>query len=410
MLPQYTPLRNLRDLPGSITLSAILSGLVVVVIGYTSPLIIVLQAAEAGNLPPNIVSSWVWAIALGAGLTSLIMSLGFRLPMLGAWPTAGAALMVTALPQYNFAEIIGAYMLVGIALILIGWSGLFSRVMALVPRPVVMGMLGGVLFRFGIGVFSPLPKEPLLILVMVGSYFGFQRLGLRTPTIGALIVGVVVAALQGSIHLQDFTPMLATPTLTMPAFSVKTILGVSIPMFMVVLASQFAPGMAVLQSVGYQPPIDRALIICGIGSILLAPFGSHGLCMGAITAAIVALPEAHPDPAKRYTAGVANGVFYIIAALFGATAVALFAGLPPALIAAISGLALTPTLITAFSGSMSDDTGREGGMVALLCAAANFTWFGIGAAFWALLLGVGVHTLLTRSAKGTTNHKSIVKS
>jgi len=397
--PQYTFRRNLRDVPRALTLASILSGLVVVIIGYTSPLIIVIQAANAAKLSPALTSSWVFAVAVGAGIGSLIMSLYFRQPLLGAWPTAGAALLVIALPNYAYSDAIGAFLLVGVALTVIGLSGLFTRVMAVFPRPVVLGMLGGVLFRFGTGVFGALPDRPLLIVAMLATYFILQRLKYRTPTIGALVVGVIIAALSGDIHLQGFVPALATPIFTAPTFTLQAALGIGLPLLTVNLVSQYAPGLAVLNVNGYKPPLDRALIITGLLSIAFGVFGAHGIVLAAITAAITAMPEAHPDPTKRYVAATANGVWYIAAGVFGATAIALFAGLPSALIAAISGIALVPTLVTCISGSMADPDGREGGLVALLCTAANVTFLGIGAAFWGLLAGIFVNALLTYNRK-----------
>lgn len=394
--PDYRIWKNLRDIPASMRLSAVLSGLVVVILGYTSPLILVIQAANSAKLPPAQTSSWVWAIAVGTGVGSILQSILFRQPLLGAWPTAGAALLVTSLPSYRFEEAVGAYILVGIALTVLGISGLFGRITRMVPAPVAMGMLAGVLFRFGTGLFTSLTDGTLVVALMIAAYYALQRVGFRTPTIGALVAGIIAAALQGQIHLQGFAPALATPVFTVPAFNIQAALGLALPMFIVVLVSQYLPGYAVMRAAGYAPPIDRLLVFTGIGSVVFGFFGSHGLSMAAITAAIPSGPEAHPDPDRRYVSSFANGFMYIAAGIFGSTAIALFAGFPAALIAAISGLALTPTLVTSVSAAMSDSRGREAGLAALLCAASNITFLGIGSAFWALVVGLVIYVLLNQ--------------
>jgi benzoate membrane transport protein len=386
--PNFALLRNIRALPQSFAVSSFLAGVVVVLIGFTSPLIIVLQAAAAAKLTPEQTSSWVGAALLGAGITAILMSLWFGQPVLGAWPTAGGALLVVSLPLFPFSEAIGAYLIAGGILVILGVTGLFERVMALVPQPIALGMLAGVLFRFGTGLFGALPERPVMFAVMIAAYYISQRGGFRSPTIPALIGGVIVEALSGDIQLKSVMVGLTTPVFTAPTFSLNALLGLAIPLVMVVLVSQYAPGLAVLRVSGYRPAINRILVTTGIFSLLGAPFGSHGTCLSAVTAAIASMPEAHPDPHKRYTAGVSTGVLYTISGLIAVTVVSIFSGLPPVLIAAVAGLALTPTLMTAINGAVSDSRGREGGLVALLCAAANISFLGIGGTFWALVIGV----------------------
>ena len=392
-------LRNLRDLPRALTPSAVLSGLLVIVIGYAASLVIVFQAASSANLTPGQTSSWVLAITVGAGLTSIIMSLWFRQPVTSAWSTPGVALLVTSLSNYDYGEAIGAYIVVGVAITLLGFTGLFGRVMSLVPTPVVLGMLGGILIRFGIGAFNAIPVAPLIVLPMMVIFFVLRRVQFRAPTAIALIVGIVVAVLTGNIHADAFSLELATPEWTAPIFSLPAMLGLALPLFVLALTSQNAPGQAVLRAAGYHAPIDKALIVTGIGSVLTAPFGGHGLTLAAITAALVTGPEAHPDPDKRYSAGVVTGVWYIATGIFGTAIVALFAGLPAALVAATGGLGLFSAISSSISGAMADNSGRDGALAALLCTAANFSLFGIGAPFWGLVVGLAVHWIMTARQK-----------
>lgn len=387
--------RNLRDLPRSMTLPALLAGLVVVLTAYTGPILIIMEAARSANLTTAETTSWIWAVTFINGAFGILLSLLYRLPVVIAWPSAGAALLVLSLPSYTFQEAVGAYIVAGALIALVGVSGLFSRAIALVPKPVVMGMLAGVLLRFGIGLFAALPGAPGMVTAVFVTFMLLRRGHFKAPLIGALAVGIVIALLEGSLNLQSFTLQLAAPLWTTPVFSLNALLGLTLPLVALALTSQYAPGLAVLRSYGYTLPVDGALLLTGIGSILIAPFGGHGMTLAAITAAIAADPDAHPDPDRRYAAGVSTGAFYMLFGLFGATAVSLFTGLPAALIAAVTGLALAGTIMNALTASMSEPDGREGGLMALLCTAANFTLLGIGAPFWGLLFGLLTNWLLT---------------
>lgn len=391
-------LRNLRDLPSSLAVSAIVAALVAVLVGYTGPLLIVVQAAENAGLDRAQLSSWIWAITVGSGVSALIMSLRYRQPLLAAWPAAGVALLATTLSQYSYAEAIGAYLVAAVGLIALGWSGLFGRVIDRVPRSVIAGMLAGVLVRFGLGVFRALADAQVLVGAMILTYLLLRRFNVRAPSIGTLGVGLAVAALGGQLQLEQFAPALTIPVWHWPVFTLRAVLGLSLPLFVLANVSQNAPGLAVLRSYGYQTNPNGPILITGIISLLTAPFGGSGLALAAITAALCVSPEAHPDPDRRYVAGVAYGLWYILFGSFGATAVTLFAGLPRELIAAVAGLALTGALITALTNAMAEPKEREGALLAFLCTAADITLLGIGAPFWGLVVG-GAANLLLRSRK-----------
>lgn len=389
-------LRNLRDLPGSLTFSAVVAALVAVLVGYTGPLLIVVQAAENAGLDRSQLSSWIWAITVGSGVSALVMSLRYRQPLLAAWPAAGVALLATTLPQYSYAEAIGAYLVAAVALIALGWSGLFGRVIDRVPRSVIAGMLAGVLVRFGFGVFRALADAQVLVGAMIVTYLLLRRFNVRAPSIGTLGVGLVVAALGGQLELEHFAPALTIPVWHWPVFTPRAVLGLSLPLFVLANVSQNAPGLAVLRSFGYQTNPNGPILITGVISLLTAPFGGSGLALAAITAALCVSPEAHPDPDRRYVAGVAYGFWYILFGIFGATAVTLFAGLPRELIAAVAGLALTGALITALTNAMTEPKERDGALLAFLVTAADITLWGIGAPFWGLVIGVAANYLLRR--------------
>jgi benzoate membrane transport protein len=389
-------LRNLRDLPRSLTISAISAALVAVLVGYSGPLLIVVQAAENAGLSQAQLSSWISAITIGCGLCALTMSLWYRQPLLAAWPTAGVALLASTLVQYTYAEAIGAYLITAVALILLGFSGLFGRVIDLVPRPVIAGMLAGVLVRFGLGVFRGLPTAPLLVGAMILVYLLLRRWQVRAPTIGTLITGLIIAGVTGDLHFEQFIPTLTVPVWTWPTFSLRALLGLSLPLFILANVSQHAPGLAVLRSYGYTVKPEGPILVTGIGSLLTAPFGGSGIALAAITAAICVNPDAHPDPDRRYAAGVAYGFWYILFGLFGATVVSLFAGLPAALLTTVAGLALIGPLLTAFTNALAEPEAREGALFAFLVTAADLPLLGIGAPFWGLVIGLAVYVLLRK--------------
>jgi benzoate membrane transport protein len=391
---QPTFWRNLRDLPDSLTLTAVIAGFLVVLVGYTGPILIVIQAAQAGNLTQAQTASWLWAIAVGNGVTTMLLSLRYRQPLTAPWSTAGAALLVTSLTHFTLPQAVGAYMVCGVAIALVGASGIFGRAMALVPQPVVLGMLAGILLRFGIAIFTTLPEQPLLVIAMLTIFFWLKRRGFSAPTVGALLVGVTLAALSGQLHIQNVNLMLTLPHITLPEFTLDALLSLALPLFALSLSTQYAPGQAVLRSAGYEAPINGILGITGGLSVFWGLFGGNGVTLGALTAALVTNPEAHPDPTKRYAAAWAAGAWYTLFGMFGATILSLFAGFPPALVATIAGLALTGTILSSLSSALAYPEGRDAALVAFLCAAANFTLLGIGAPFWALVVGIAVHALL----------------
>jgi benzoate membrane transport protein len=387
-------IQNLRDLPRSMAFSAILAALVAVLVGYTGPLLIVVQAAENAGLSQAQLSSWIWGITVGSGVSAIIMSLWYRQPMLAAWPTAGTALLVTSLAQYRYEEAIGAYILAAIGLVILGISGWFGRVIDRVPRAVIAGMLAGVLLRFGINIFTSLGQSQLLVGVMIITYLLLRRLGYRAPSIGTLAVGLLVAGVRGQLQLPELSLQVTTPLLTWPEFTLRAFLGLSVPLFVLANVSQNAPGLAVLRAFDYRTPANGPIAITGLVSLLTAPFGSSGVALSAITAAICVSPEAHPDKDRRYAAGVAYGFWYILFGMFGATAVMLFTGLPRELVAAVAGLALTGALLTALSNAMAEPQERDAALLAFLLTASDITLLGIGAPFWGLLIGVVASYLL----------------
>jgi len=382
---------SLRDLPKSMAPSAFISGLVVVLVAFTGPILVIIQAGEQAGLSRAELYSWIWAVSVGSGVTSLLLSLIYRQPIITAWSSAGAALLVSSLGPYGLQQAVGAYIIAAIAVTLVGFTRIFGRAMALVPQPIALGMLAGVLFRFGIDLFKVLPDRPLMVGLMLAVFVFLRRLGFRAPTIGALVVGLIVAAIQGDVNLGGFAFEISRPLVITPVFTSGALFGLALPLFVLTMTSQNAPGFAVLRNSGYTTPIDGPIAITGLFSLLTAPFAGSGLNLAAITAAICTSPEAHPDPNRRYAAGVATGVFYIIAGILSASAIELFAGFPMALSAAVAGLALTGALGSSLAGAMGEPSSRDAALIALLVTASDISLFGIGAPFWGLIFGMAVH-------------------
>ncbi|WP_051970074.1 benzoate/H(+) symporter BenE family transporter [Kitasatospora azatica] len=378
-----------------VSFSALLAGLVAVVVCYSGPLVVVLAAARAGRLDEAHTASWIWAVSIGSGLISLLLSWYTRIPVIAAWSTPGAALLVSSLGSYPYPAAIGAYLVSGVAVTVLGATGLFGRLIRAIPAGVVNAMLAGILFSFGTEIFSSLHTAPAVVLAALAAYLTAKRLLPRYAVPAALLVGSVAAALTTGLPLHVGHGGLVRPVLTAPSFDGAALVGLALPLTLVALASQNAPGLGVLRAFGYQPD-DRLLVgATGVVSVLLAPFGGPGVNIAAITAAICTSPESHPQPRRRYVAGMSIGVLYLLVGCFGGVLVALFAGLPAALVAVVGGVALIGAFQGSLAAALAEESGREAAAVTFLATASGMTLGGIGAAFWGLLLGVATHLVLT---------------
>lgn len=384
-----------RSLVKDASLSAVVAGVIVVAVGFSASAVIVFQAALAGHLSPEQTASWIWAIALGSGVTSLGMSLYYRVPILTAWSTPGAALLVTGLPQYGYGEAIGAYLVAAIIVTVLGLTGIFSKLMEHVPGSVVAAMLGGILFRFGVGLFGALDSAPWIVAPIIFGYLASRRFAPRYAVVTALVAGLIAAGLRGEIAAPVMSSVFTLPVWTTPQFSGASIIGLAIPLALVAMTSQNAPGVGVIRAAGYNGvPVTPLVSLTGLVSILTAPFGGHGITLAAITAAIGTSSDCHPDKDRRYVAGVTCGVIYLLAGIFGTAVTSLFFALPKALIAAIAGVALLTALGGGIAGAVHSENHRDAGLFAFLVTASGVSFGGVGSAFWGLLAGVAVHLLM----------------
>jgi benzoate membrane transport protein len=377
--------------PLSIPFSAVLAGLVAVLVSYAGPLVIVFHAAAAAHLTPAQTSSWIWAVSIGSGLTGAWLSWRLKAPVITAWSTPGAALLVGLLPTLGWAEAIGAYVVAALLLTAIGASGLFDALIRRLPRSIAAAMLAGILLRFGTELFGSAKSQPVLVLAMFAAYLAMKRLRPRYAVALVLLVGVACSAALGLLHGDRFTLALATPQWTTPEFTLHALVNLALPLALVTLTGQHMPGMAVLRAAGYATPASPIVTTTGLASLLLAPFGAHGVNLAAITAAICTGPEAHEDPARRWIAGLACGGFYLLIGTFGAALAGLFAALPKEMIAALAGLALFGAIANGLAGAMADEGQREPALITFVVSASGISLFGLGAAFWGLALGLLAH-------------------
>lgn len=377
---------------------AIIAGIIATTISYAGPLVIVFQAAQ--SLEPAIVASWIWAISIGSGVLGIVMSWRWRVPIVVAWSAPGSALLVTMLPQTDFATAVGAYIVANLAVLVVGASGAFDRLMKRLPAAITAAMLAGILFRFVIDMVGAVPSAPLMVIAMIVAFFAGRVLAPRYAVVAVLVTGVVLTFIEGGLTGSIGAPHLTLPVWTTPHFDWAATASIALPLAVVALTGQFLPGIAVLRAAGYEEPAARPIVSASaIGSILLAPFGCHGLNLAAFTAAICLGPDAHPDPARRYVAGIAGGLTYLVFGAFAATVLALFATLPKTLIAALAGLALFPVVSGSLSTALRAEDSRDGALVTFAVSASGMTLAGLGSAFWGLVFGLAVHLLQTLASR-----------
>jgi len=382
MLPGSTPLRF------SDVVHPVVAGLISVIVNYGGTFILVFQAAKVAGLSPDLTASWVWSVSIGVGLTGLFLSWRYREPIITAWSTPAAAFLVTALATTPYAEAVGAHMISAAAFIALGMSGCFERVIRLIPPGIASGLLAGILLQFGIGAFGGASADPLLAGLLIVAYLALKRFSARYAVVGILLIGLAFLLTQGRVDLSGLTLEFAAPVFTMPVFSLNALLSVALPLFLITLTGQYMPGMLVLRNDGFRTSANPVVTVTGLGSLIMALFGSHAFNIAAITAAIATGEEAHEDPSKRWVAGIAAGCFYVLVGVFGVTLAAVFMAFPATFITTLAGLALLGTIGGSLAGAMADPTSREAALITFLASAANIKLLGIGGAFWGLMIGL----------------------
>ena len=372
-----------------LSLSAFTAGFVAVLVGFTSSVAIVFQAAQAFQATPAQITSWMWALGLGMGLCSLVPSLLLRKPVMVAWSTPGAAVLASAglSGGFSMAEAVGAFMVCAVLITLAGVTRWFERVMNRIPTEIAAALLAGVLARFGMQAFAAAETALPLVLLMLGAYLVARRLIPRYAVVITLALAIAFVALRGEMSWSAIRFELAMPVFTAPQFTLSAAISLALPLFVVTMASQNLPGVAVIRATGYDLPISRLITMTGLATLVLAPFGGYALNFSAITAAICMGPEAHPDRDKRYTAAVSCGLLYVVIGIFGAVVTGLLTAFPKELVVAIAGLALLGTIGNGLATALRDEPHREAALITFLVTLSGVVVAGVGSAFWGVVAG-----------------------
>ena len=379
-----------------LNLSAFTAGFVAVLVGFTSSVAIVFQAAQAFGATPAQTASWRWALGLGMGLCSALPSLWLKKPVMVAWSTPGAAVLATAglAGGFSLAQAVGAFMVSAALVMLFGITGWFEKALSRIPTAIASALLAGVLARFGMSAFAAAQTALVLVVLMLATYLLARRLLPRYAVVLTLLVAVVYAAARGQLTYSSLAFSLATPVFVMPQFTLAATVSLALPLFVVTMASQNLPGVAAIRAAGYGPegadggiPVSKIITLTGVATLLLAPFGAFSLSLSAITAAICMGPEAHVDARKRYTAAVSCGVLYMAIGIFGATITGLLTAFPKELVTAIAGLALLGTIGSGLAVAVKDESHREAALITFLVTLSGVVIAGVGSAFWGVVAG-----------------------
>lgn len=388
---------SLNSIKKDISLSAIMAGFLAVLISYSGPLLIFFQAANTAQASNEMIASWVWAISIGAGISGIFLSLYLRVPVITAWSAPGTALLVTQFTTMSINQAVGSYIIAAIILFIIGITGSFDRIIKHIPKGIAAAMIAGILFQFGINSFTSMESMPLLTGIMIISYLIFKRFLPRYSVVIVLLVGVLVAFFTGDLELKSIPFALEIPLFIQPEWDWRNILNFALPLVLVGLTGQFLPGMAVLKTSGYDIKAKSIISLTSLMSIVVAFFGGITITLAAITAALCTSSEAHKDHDKRYIAGVANGLFYIIGGIFAGTIVTMIIGLPKELISVLAGLALLSAISNSLLNTVLDEEHREASVIAFLAVASGMNFAGIGSAFWGMLLGMLAHIIFDKT-------------
>ncbi|MDB5660027.1 MAG: benE [Cypionkella sp.] len=368
------------------------AALVAVLVGYGSTLALVLSAAAALGATPAQTASWIFAIAAAKAVGSAFLSFRYRIPVVLAWSTPGAALLA-ATTNVTLPEAVGAFLVAAALIALTGAFRPLGRLIARIPDGIAAAMLAGVLLPFCLKASLAAQSLPALVLPMIAMFLAVRLKNPALAVLAALATGLVLAFVTGAAQLPPLTLPLPTLIFIPPAFRLDVLLGIGIPLYLVTMASQNLPGFATLRAAGYEPPVAPALITTGALSAIAGLFGAHTVNMAAITASICLAEDTHPDRSQRWKTGVIYGGFWMVIALLSPVILPILAALPPALMMALVALALLAPLMGALTAAFTPPHSRFAATVTLTTAASGVAAFGIGAAFWGLLAGLAVYAL-----------------
>jgi len=364
----------------------------------TGPFLIYVNAAKQGNLSLGELNSWIFGGYFFCGLLTVMMSLYYRQPLLAAITIPGGVLVGTALTHLTFQEVIGAYILTGVLIAALGITGAVRRGMEWMPIPITMAMVAGVLLPFGMGIVTSLQQTPLLASVTLIAFIGVSLvtpLARRfPPVLGAITVGLIFTSMVGEANWQLLNFQTADPSLFQPSFTWPAAMELVIPLALTVVAVQNAQGMAILGSMGYRAPFNAVTVVCGLGSLLVAPFGSQSVCLAGPMTGIVTNPRVGPAQG-RFAAAIVTGILWMLFGLFSPMATAISQILPSSLVGLLAGLALLEVLARCFAAAFGADF-RLGALFTFIVTISNVRLLNIGAPFWGLVAGIVISLLLER--------------
>ncbi len=369
--------------------SLVAAPLVAVVVGFFSTLAIVVAGARNVGANPAEVASWVWSLCFGIGISTAVLSVMHRQPVVTAWSLAGAVLLASMPPGTALPDALGAFLLSGTLMVLAGAIPALGALVARLPATIGAGMLAGLLMRFVIPLFQAIPAEPRLVLPLLALFLVARLFHAASAPLVVIAAGLPLAWLLGDA-LPPATFGLAWPVWTTPTAHVGTLLGLGIPLFLVATATQQIPGIAVLRVAGYDPPARSALLVTGAATMAMAPFGAYAITLASVTATLCTGPDAHPDPAQRWRVGPVYGAAYLVLALFGAGFAAIAAGLPPILVITVAGTAMLGPLTNAFTSAVAVERERFPAITAFAVTVSGVSIAGLGAAFWGLAAGIAI--------------------
>lgn len=392
-----------QDIKNDWSISAIVAGFLAVLISYSGPLIIFFQAAQRAHVSTDMMVSWIWGISIGAAVSGIYLSIKYKTPVITAWSAPGTALLVTLFPNISLNEAVAAYITSAIVIFLIGITGYFDKLLKWIPQDVAAGMMAGILFQFGIGLFTASDSMPFIVFSMLIVFLIAKRLMPRYTMIWVLAAGVLLSLILGKMNPVDVSFSLAIPQWISPEWTWNSTLNLAVPLILVSLTGQFLPGMAIMKLSGYDTPAKPIITITSIASLAVACVGGITIVLASITAALCMGKDAHELKEKRYIAGIANGIFYILGGLFAGSIVMLFSLLPKELVAALAGLALLGAIATNISVAMKNDSQRDAALITFLATASGMHFLGLSSVFWGICIGVIAHFILTPRSTSATN-------
>ncbi|MFX6291667.1 benzoate/H(+) symporter BenE [Acinetobacter baumannii] len=392
-----------KTLKNDWSISATVAGFLAVLISYSGPLIIFFQAAQRAHVSTDMMVSWIWGISIGAAVSGIYLSIKYKTPVITAWSAPGTALLVTLFPNISLNEAVAAYITSAIVIFLIGITGYFDKLLKWIPQDVAAGMMAGILFQFGISLFTASDSMPLIVFSMLIVFLVAKRLMPRYTMIWVLASGVLLSLILGKMNPVDVSFNLAIPQWISPEWTWNSTLNLAVPLILVSLTGQFLPGMAIMKLSGYDTPAKPIITATSIASLAVACVGGITIVLASITAALCMGKDAHELKEKRYIAGIANGIFYILGGLFAGSIVMLFSLLPKELVAALAGLALLGAIATNISVAMKNDGQRDAALITFLASASGMHFLGLSSVFWGICIGVIAHFILTPRSTPATN-------